>query len=123
LTFESEAPARSKRWFALVGGMELEGLAFDLPIYDYGPRPALEAVRCPVLAIWGERDLFVPVERSVAIFRQSSRRAGRTSDDFLVVPNVDHSLRDEDGRIAPAVIETTVQWLLLACSRRRQVEA
>jgi pimeloyl-ACP methyl ester carboxylesterase len=32
LIFEREAPARSQRWFALVGGMEPEGLAFDLPI-------------------------------------------------------------------------------------------
>jgi pimeloyl-ACP methyl ester carboxylesterase len=46
LIFEREAPARSQRWFALVGGMEPEGLAFDLPIYDYDPRPALDAVRC-----------------------------------------------------------------------------
>ncbi len=116
--FKSEASARSKRWFALVGGTELEGLAFDLAIYDYDPRPALEAVRCPVLAIWGERDLFVPIERSLAIFRQSSHRARRTSDKFLVVPNVGHGLRGDGAGIAPAVIEETVQWLSRVSSRQ-----
>ena len=43
---------------------------------DHDPRPALEQLTCPLLAIFGEQDLVTPVEESVAVFRAA--RAGRS---------------------------------------------
>lgn len=115
--FEQELPLHSKPWYELVGGADLEGLRFDLAIYDYDPRPALVETHCPLLAVWGELDLFVPVERSLEAFRDAARVAGRREDEFIVIRGVGHDLREEDGRIAPVVVEKTAEWLNRVCPR------
>jgi len=38
---------------------------------DYDPRPALERIEVPVLALFGAEDPITPVEESVAVFRES----------------------------------------------------
>jgi len=40
-------------------------------LIDYDPRPALERIRVPVLAIFGADDPITPVEESVAVFREA----------------------------------------------------
>jgi pimeloyl-ACP methyl ester carboxylesterase len=113
--FEAEAPSHSKPWYRLVSGTDLERLRFDLANYNYDPWPALVETGCPVLAIWGDRDLFTPVERSLKIFRDAARVAGRSADEFMVVRGVGHDLRGGDGRIAPVVAEKTAGWLQAVC--------
>jgi pimeloyl-ACP methyl ester carboxylesterase len=36
---------------------------------DHEPRPALERIRCPVLALFGGSERVVPVDESVAVYR------------------------------------------------------
>jgi pimeloyl-ACP methyl ester carboxylesterase len=40
---------------------------------DYDPRPALERIDVPVLALFGADDPITPVEDSVAVFREAGR--------------------------------------------------
>ena len=40
---------------------------------DYDPRPALERIEVPVLALFGAEDPITPVEESVAVFREAVR--------------------------------------------------
>jgi pimeloyl-ACP methyl ester carboxylesterase len=40
-------------------------------LVDYDPRPALERIQAPVLALFGEADEIVPVEESVAVYREA----------------------------------------------------
>ncbi len=42
-------------------------------ILDHDPRPALERIRCPILALFGAEDRLVPVECSAAIYRDAGR--------------------------------------------------
>jgi pimeloyl-ACP methyl ester carboxylesterase len=37
--------------------------------FGYDPVPILQRVMCPVLAIFGERDLYLPVDKSVTAFQ------------------------------------------------------
>jgi pimeloyl-ACP methyl ester carboxylesterase len=114
---ERERRFHAEGWFPLLGGADREELRFDLAIYDYDPWPSLVGARCPVLAVWGESDVIVPVEQSVKVFREAARVANRGDDDLLVVPQVGHGLRTAQGRIAPAVIEKTISWLREVCGK------
>jgi hypothetical protein len=46
---------------------------FACAIIDYDPRPALQRIRVPLLALFGSGDAVVPVEESVAAFRRAVR--------------------------------------------------
>jgi hypothetical protein len=42
-------------------------------LMDYDPRPALERIRVPTLAVFGGDDPITPVEESAAVFREAVR--------------------------------------------------
>lgn len=42
----------------------------------YDPVPALETLRIPILALWGDKDTYVPVPETVEVFKQAMARAG-----------------------------------------------
>lgn len=92
-------------------------------IYDHDPLPVLERVTCPVLAIWGERDLYVPVAASIERFRAALERAGNRSYRLEVVPDADHGLRlpatggAERGPRTPDLMERIITWLRQALPR------
>ena len=59
---------------------------------DHDPRPALERVICPLLAVFGEDDLMVPVAESARIFRATY--TGHPEDlDIVTIPGADHRLQ------------------------------
>jgi uncharacterized protein len=95
----------------------VEHLAFMARIYDYDPVPALERVTCPLLAIWGERDIYVPVAASVERFAAALGRAGNGSFRLEVVADADHGLRlppsggAERGPRIPDLMDMLVTWL------------
>jgi uncharacterized protein len=59
---------------------------------NYEPMPALEKVRCPVLAIFGELDTLTPVEETIANYRKGLAKAGNKKLTIKVFPNADHAL-------------------------------
>jgi pimeloyl-ACP methyl ester carboxylesterase len=62
---------------------------------DHDPRPALERLTSPLLAIFGDEDLNVPVGESIAVFRAA--RAGRPGGlDIVTLPGADHRLQSGD---------------------------
>jgi pimeloyl-ACP methyl ester carboxylesterase len=110
-------------WYPVLGDDGVvEHLAFMARIYDYDPVPALEKLTCPVLAIWGERDLYVPVAASAERFAATLGRAGNGSFRLEVVPDADHGLRlpavgDADrGPRIPDLMDMVVAWLRRALS-------
>ncbi|MBK7600287.1 MAG: hypothetical protein IPJ07_17915 [Acidobacteria bacterium] len=46
---------------------------------DYDPIPMLEKVRVPVLAVWGENDVLVPVSESRVAIESAFARGGNRS--------------------------------------------
>ncbi len=84
------------------------------PFVDYDPVPVLERVaRCPVLAIFGERDWVVPVRASVAAYEAALTRAGNRDFTITVFPDANHRIySDHRGEFAPAFLETLTHWIL-----------
>lgn len=58
----------------------------------YDPVPALEKLRMPILAIWGDQDTYLPVRESIEVFERAMARAGNQSYVVKVYPRSDHSL-------------------------------
>ena len=81
------------------------------PDYQYDPVPALENLTCPLLAIWGEADQLVPVEKSVAVFREALEKSGNADLTIRIFPQADHNLHLPDGSLAPGFWETMKDWL------------
>jgi dienelactone hydrolase len=63
----------------------------------YDPVPALEALRIPILALWGDKDTYVPVPESVANFERAMAKAGNKDYVAKVYPNCSHSLLVTDS--------------------------
>jgi pimeloyl-ACP methyl ester carboxylesterase len=104
--FAAEAGCRRAPWYRLLAGTTVAELGFVMRILVYDPQPALAALRCPLLAIFGADDRVVPVERSV-------RAIERLVRDRLVVvfPDADHNARVSTGEPAPGFNELVVGWL------------
>jgi uncharacterized protein len=115
--FEREADARAQPWFGLVGDETVEELRFDFGIYDFDAAAVLARVRCPVLGVWGERDVIVPVEASVAAYRRAASSAGRDNDEFHVLEGADHGLRRPgSSERVPELFATVIDWIARVCA-------
>jgi uncharacterized protein len=82
---------------------------------DYDPRPALERITIPVLALFGSDDPIVPVAESVEAFRAA------VPADLLwieVFPGADHRLQVGDPpRLAGGYLETLSSFVSSAVDR------
>jgi pimeloyl-ACP methyl ester carboxylesterase len=94
----------------------VKDLAFFARIADYDPVPALEALRCPVLAIFGANDVHVPVEASVEAYEAALARSGHKQHQIVVFGDADHRILVADpstggSRRAPGLFELITSWL------------
>ena len=117
--------ARKTPWYPYVGALGKKDNPFwkfwEL-IRDYDPLPALEKVRCPVLAIFGDRDTFVPVPESILRWKQGLKTAGNNDVTIKVFSNADHSLLETTTgglketayvkRFVPGAFAFQRDWLL-----------
>lgn len=92
----------------LAGDADEWGLAKT--ILDYDPRPAMQAIGVPVMALFGADDQAVPVPASVQQFRSQVR------DDLLtvaVLPGGDHRVQSgEPRRLVDGYARTLVDFVL-----------
>ena len=88
----------------------------------YDPKLALEKVKCPVLALNGERDLQVPAKINLEAIELALLRGGNTKSKLLEFPNLNHLFQEcrtgapsEYGEleqtIAPFVLEELSNWI------------
>ena len=94
----------------------VKDLEFFGRIADYDPVPALEQVRCPMLAIFGSDDVHVPTQASIAAYEAAFARSGHTNHDIVVFPGADHRILVPDPatgrpRRAPGLFELITTWL------------
>jgi pimeloyl-ACP methyl ester carboxylesterase len=73
----------------------------------------LASVRCPVLAVWGEEDDFLPPRRSAAWLGATLSEAGNTDVTLRVLPGASHSLTivDAPDTYASGYPQLLVDWL------------
>jgi dienelactone hydrolase len=123
--------ARSQRWFNVVDGQSdalfsrpinlsvkdstLRGRPWFRDEVNYDPTIALRALSVPALFIFGEMDTLVPVERSVAVVRQTLTLAGHRAFSIAVFPGANHEIAVTSARggrtLAAGYLDAVEQWL------------
>src|SRR5262245_18755085 len=89
----------------------------------YDPRPTLQKVTCPVLALNGEKDLQVPAKVNLAEIDRALKMGGNTDVTVKELPGLNHlfqptktGLPSEYGKIettfAPEALEAISAWIL-----------
>jgi pimeloyl-ACP methyl ester carboxylesterase len=82
-------------------------------IGNYDPVPALHKVHCPVLAIFGESDPFVPARNSAGIWKAALREAGDHDVVIRIFPHADHAIADtRTWTTQPGFFSLQRDWLL-----------
>jgi pimeloyl-ACP methyl ester carboxylesterase len=59
-------------------------------VMDYDPAPALSALRCPVLALFGGRDLGVPADKNRRAWESALARGGHRDHALVVLADANH---------------------------------
>lgn len=88
----------------------------------YDPRPTLERVHCPVLALNGSKDSQVSPELNLPAIEAALRQGGNKEVTARIVPGVNHLFQDaKTGAVAeyfeieetmsPKVLETIAKWV------------
>ena len=79
-------------------------------VLEVNPADFLTKVKCPVLAIFGEDDTSIPVEKSVKHYKQYLGEARNEDVIIKVFPNASHTIQVNDN-FAPGYFETINEWL------------
>lgn len=106
---------------------DMIGYQADYPwnrfIMSYDPAAALGKVRCPVLALNGDKDTQVPADIHLAAIGQALRDAENTRSEIRKLPGLNHMFqtaktghpreyRDIEETISPAVLQLVGNWIL-----------
>jgi hypothetical protein len=89
---------------------------------SYDPRPALSKVRCPVLALTGEKDLQVPPDENLGEIEKAVRAGGNNRVTVLELPGLNHLFQtcttgapSEYGEIeetfSPSALSALSDWI------------
>ena len=89
----------------------------------FDPRPTLAKVRCPVLALNGEKDLQVPAKENLQEIRNALERGGNTRVTVKELPSLNHLFQtcktgavSEYGEIeetfAPVALQSISDWII-----------
>ena len=91
---------------------------------QFDPANELEKVRCPVLAINGDKDLQVPADVNIEAIKKALAKGGNKKIITKILPNLNHlfqecktGLPDEYGTIeqtfSPIALEEITKWILV----------
>jgi pimeloyl-ACP methyl ester carboxylesterase len=88
----------------------------------YDPAPALRAVKCPVLALFGEKDLQVPPAQNAAPVEAALKAAGHPDSAVRRLPGLNHLLQTAgtglpaeysaiEETVSPAALDAIGAWI------------
>ncbi len=101
--------------------------AFNSPWFkyflNYDPKPILERVKCPVLMLFGELDLQVPVELNKDTMVDALKKGGNKNYTVKIFPKANHLYQQAktgspaeysnlDKRFVPGFLDFMSNWLL-----------
>jgi len=89
---------------------------------QYDPYPALTKLKCPVLALVGEKDLQVPPKSNLPAIEKALAEGGNKNFKTLELPNLNHlfqhcvtgavaEYRQIEETISPEVLEIVSEWI------------
>ncbi len=107
------APARTQSWYGYLTFDDAADWAgtrrFVAERYD--PEATLREVRCPLLAIFGARDVLVPAWESAMIYDRALRAAGNQDATLVIFPQGNHRIRDEEsGEFCTGYLDLLGDW-------------
>ena len=90
---------------------------------SYDPAPTLRKVKCPVLALNGEKDLQVPPAENLKALEKNLKEGGNTAVTTLMLPGLNHLFQmSETGApseystieetFSPTALDEITQWIL-----------
>jgi Dipeptidyl aminopeptidases/acylaminoacyl-peptidases len=90
---------------------------------DFDPAPALEMVKCPVLALFGERDTQVSPKQNMPAMEKAFRKGGNRDVTFKVFPEANHLFQKAvtgspseyaslEKAFVPGFLDTISSWIL-----------
>jgi len=88
----------------------------------FDPTPVLEKVKCPVLAINGEKDLQVPPKENLSAIKSALEKVGNKNFEVKMLPGLNHLFQtsttgkiSEYGKIeetiSPVALQTILDWI------------
>jgi hypothetical protein len=94
-----------------------------LNFLKYDPAPALSKLKCPVLALNGDKDLQVPADANLAVIEQQLKAAGNKKGIIKKYPGLNHLFQEAttgspseygiiEQTISPVVLQDIVEWIL-----------
>jgi fermentation-respiration switch protein FrsA (DUF1100 family) len=89
----------------------------------YDPQPALKKVKCPVLAINGEKDLQVPPKENLSAIEKTLKAGGNKKFVVKELPALNHLFQTAQSgapaeyakieeTIAPLALQTIGDWIM-----------
>ena len=89
----------------------------------YDPGPALEQAKCPVLALFGEKDLQVSPRQNLAVMEKALQEGGNPDVTFKVFPEANHlflkaktgspsEYASQEKVFVPGFLDTISSWIL-----------
>jgi pimeloyl-ACP methyl ester carboxylesterase len=89
---------------------------------DYDPRPALRKVRCPVLALNGDKDVEVVARENLPAIEKALKEGGNKDFTVLALPGLNHMFQTcktgagseifaIEETLAPAALKTVGDWI------------
>ena len=90
---------------------------------DYDPLPDLKALQVPVLALYGQKDLQVPVKPNLALLQQALQEGGNKDADVRELPELNHLFQHAyagtpaeyaaiEETFSPQALQIISDWLL-----------
>jgi pimeloyl-ACP methyl ester carboxylesterase len=121
--------ARDKKWLSRVQpATKLDDIVPSWKLQmGYDPMPALERVKCPVLAIFGEFDSLTPVAETIANYRVGLAKASNQNATIHVFPKADYALLVWPGTtdqahwptLATGYVDMITDWIKNMAARPR----
>ncbi len=80
----------------------------------HDPRATLMKVRCPVLALGGEKDVLVPAKENLAILEEALKAGGNTRSTVREFPGLNHGFNtgQTEETVSPLVLQTISDWIV-----------
>jgi pimeloyl-ACP methyl ester carboxylesterase len=114
-------PALNEPWsgYHILADAADWGLMCRFAVERYEPAEALAQIRCPFLAVFGERDPLLPAHESAVICGKALREAGNPDATIVIFPQGNHRiLLAESGEFVPGYLDLLADWAAQRVARR-----
>ena len=89
---------------------------------DYDPLPNLKAVKCPVLALYGQKDLQVSSKKNMPLLEEALKEAGNSQAERKELPELNHQFQHAylgtpseyaaiEETFSPEALKLVVDWV------------